>query len=88
MLYPFAMFMERMRTLAVQRGYWSMVTMQTWMFLASYEELRAQLLAGCSLITLTQIGYNSFPEMNSKVAQACAFIFRNTAKEGLDNCRE
>ena len=54
-----------------------MVTMQGWMFLSSYEVLRTSLLGTRCIRTLTQIGYNSFPEMNSKVAQACAFVAKN-----------
>ena len=77
----FAMFIKRSFSLTVPYGYSSMVTMQAWMFLSSYEVLRAELLAQCGLITLTQIGYNSFPEMNSKIAQACAFVFSNSAHD-------
>jgi hypothetical protein len=51
----------------------SMVTMQSWMFLSSYEELRKDLLARSTISTFLHVGYNSFPEINSKVAQACAF---------------
>jgi hypothetical protein len=54
--------------------------MQSWMFLSSFEKLRAKLLGSGSLCTLAQIGYNSFPEMNSKVAQACAFVFNHGMK--------
>ncbi|MDD3897463.1 MAG: BREX-1 system adenine-specific DNA-methyltransferase PglX [Syntrophomonadaceae bacterium] len=40
----FAMFMERGFDLIVERGYNAMVTMQSWMFLSSYEKLRVKLL--------------------------------------------
>jgi hypothetical protein len=73
----FSIFMQRSTLLAEMSGYSAMVTMQTWMFLSSFEDLRASLLKSRSLVTLIQIGYNSFPEMNSKVAQACAFVFKN-----------
>ena len=76
----FAMFIERGISLTVPRGLLAMVTMQGWMFLSSYEELRALITETKSIRNLIQIGYNSFPEMNSKVAQACAFIVKN----GLD----
>ncbi len=40
----FAMFIERGFDLIVKRGYNTMVTMQSWMFLSSYEKLRDRLL--------------------------------------------
>lgn len=40
----FAMFIARGFDMVVQRGYNSMVTMQSWMFLSSYEMLRKRLL--------------------------------------------
>jgi hypothetical protein len=73
----FSMFMKRAGTLAVSRGFSAMVTMQSWMFLSSFEQLRSALLGNGSFVTLAQIGYNSFPEMNSKIAQACAFVFNH-----------
>ena len=73
----FAMFMERATSLTSKSGYIAMVTMQSWMFLSSYEALRAKLLKNACFVTFLQIGYNSFPEMNSKIAQACAFVAKN-----------
>ena len=69
----FSAFIEQCLHLAVGNGSVAMVTMQSWMFLSSFEPLRNLLLANASFTTLIQIGYNSFPELNSKVAQACAF---------------
>ena len=49
-LYPdsksdlFAMFIERGFNMVMHRGYSAMVTMQSWMFLSSYEKLREKLL--------------------------------------------
>jgi SAM-dependent methyltransferase len=81
----FGMFMERAAQFCQQSGYFAMVTMQAWMFLSSFENLRTVLLDNSTIITLAQIGFNSFPEMNSKIAQACAFVFRLAVQlqEGL-----
>jgi hypothetical protein len=74
----FAMFMERNLELAVKNGLVAMVTMQSWMFLSSFEKLREKLIAKQDIATLIQIGYNSFPDLNSKVVQACAFVLVNS----------
>jgi hypothetical protein len=70
----FAMFMERGFEWCKPSGFISMVTMQSWMFLSSYESIRTNLLNNRTISNFLQIGYNSFPEINSKVAQACAFV--------------
>lgn len=71
----FAMFIERNLDLAQRHGAVAMITMQSWMFLSNHEALRREILKNHFISDLVQIGYNSFPEMNSKIAQGCAFIF-------------
>lgn len=78
----FSMFIERTGALNVSSGYSGMVTMQNWMFLSSFELLRDKLLSQRTLRNLCQIGYNSFPEMNSKVAQAAAFVIERRPNAG------
>ncbi|MEL7358174.1 MAG: BREX-1 system adenine-specific DNA-methyltransferase PglX [Cyanobacteria bacterium J06560_6] len=75
----FSMFIERITELAVKSGYTAMVTVQSWMFLSSFQKFRERLLGRQSIATLIQIGYNSFPELNSKVVQACAFVLINSS---------
>ena len=72
----FAVFMEKGFDLARNNGFISMITMQSWMFLASFEDLRRKILQK-NIINLVQIGFNSFPELNSKFALASLFVFRN-----------
>ncbi|MBD1998029.1 BREX-1 system adenine-specific DNA-methyltransferase PglX [Leptolyngbya sp. FACHB-541] len=79
----FAMFIERNLDLSVKKGLVAMITMQSWMFLSSFERLRQALLNNQDILALIQIGYNSFPELNSKVAQACAFVLNNYPSEVL-----
>jgi hypothetical protein len=69
----FSMFIERGFEWCKSSGFNSMVTMQSWMFLSSYEAMRKKLIVERTISTFVQIGYNSFPEINSKIAQACAF---------------
>ena len=40
--------------------------------------MREKLLTSRTISSLLQVGYNSFPEMNSKIAQACAFSVIST----------
>lgn len=70
----YSLFIVRGTMLALPTGFLSMVTMQSWMFLSAFELLRKKFLEANSIIGFIQIGYNSFPELNSKVALACAFV--------------
>jgi len=78
----FSMFIERTDLLNRDSGFAGMVTMQNWLFLSSFELLRDNLLSQRTLRNLCQIGYNSFPEMNSKVAQAAAFVIEKKEDGG------
>jgi hypothetical protein len=82
----FAMFIERGFGSCKSTGFLGMVTMQNWMFLSSFEVMRSQLLANRTISNLIQIGYNSFPELNSKVAQACAFSLMVRRVEKYSGC--
>lgn len=73
----FACFMERSYTLAKEAGRNAMVTMQSWMFLSSFQAMRERMLRLKTITTMAQIGYNSFPSMNSKIAQATVFSIAN-----------
>ena len=77
----FAACIERCRELCQSDGKIAMVTMQSWMFISAFEELRKTLLDETCIDTLVQIGFNSFPELNSKVALACAFVLTKQAPE-------
>jgi len=81
----FAVFIERALELTKNNGFVTFITMQSWMFLSSYEKFRIKLLQENSIISLIQIGANSFPELNSQVAMASAFTIQKNAinKVGL-----
>lgn len=70
----FACFINKCMRLTIDNGYTSMITMQSWMFLMSYEKLRRDIIENKEIINLIQIGYNSFPGMNSQIAHAASFV--------------
>lgn len=74
----FAIFIERSFELSKVNGICSLITMQSWMFLSSFEGLRNNIIESRSLCSLVQIGYNSFPELNSKIVQAVMFSISKT----------
>ena len=71
----YSVFIIRCRSFTRRNGFYSMITMQGWMFTQRFEELRLLLLQD-ALCSMLHVGYNSFPELNSKIAQGTAFSFR------------
>ncbi|GBQ49753.1 BREX-1 system adenine-specific DNA-methyltransferase PglX [Komagataeibacter sucrofermentans] len=73
----FAVFMERALGLSVPHGLTAMITMQSWMFLASYEKLRARLLARTMLLSMAHLGERAFDSIGGAVVSTTAFIIGN-----------
>ena len=73
----FAMFIERCCALAVPHGYVSMVTMQSWMFLSSFEKLREWLLDKKTILSMAHIGARGFDTIGGEVVSTTAFVLAN-----------
>ena len=71
-------FIERSYSLAKNFGFVSMITMQSWMFLLSFQSMRQRMIGEKTIQSMAHIGFNSFPSLNSKIAVASAFCFVNT----------
>jgi type II restriction/modification system DNA methylase subunit YeeA len=74
----FAMFMERNLDLATHGGLVAMITMQSWMFLSSYEKLRAKLLDQQTLLTMAHLGAKAFDSIGGEVVSTTAFVVERT----------
>jgi type II restriction/modification system DNA methylase subunit YeeA len=72
----FAMFMERGFEWCKQTGFNGMVTMQSWMFLSSYEAMRRKLLVERTIQTMAHLGARAFGEISGEVVQTTAFVFQ------------
>ncbi len=73
----FAMFIERNRDLALQKGMVSMITMQSWMFLSSYENLRESILNNDTILTMAHLGARAFDSIGGEVVSTTAFVLEN-----------
>ena len=72
----FAMFMERGFGWCKPAGFNSMVTMQSWMFLSSFEDMRTRLLEDRSISTMAHLGARAFSEISGEVVQTTAFVLQ------------
>jgi len=77
----FAMFIERGFELIQPKGYNAMVTMQSWMFLSSYEKMREQLLSEKTIVSMAHLGPRGFDSIGGEVVQTTAFVNENFHRE-------
>ncbi len=73
----FSMFIERNLYLTIEQGFVSMITMQSWMFLSSYESLRNKLLNSYSITTMAHLGTRAFDSIGGEVVSTTAFVLLN-----------
>ena len=73
----FAMFIERNLDLAVKQGFVGMITMQSWMFLSSFEKLRSRLLNQDTILTMAHFGVRAFDSIGGEVVSTTAFVLEN-----------
>ncbi len=72
----FSMFIERGFDWCKSAGFNSMVTMQSWMFLSSYEAMREKLLSQRTIQTMAHLGARAFGEISGEVVQTTAFVLQ------------
>ena len=78
----FACFIERGYTLAKDAGYNAMVTMQSWMFLSSFEKMRERMLREKTICTMAHLGARAFGSISGEVVQTTACVLQNRSPQG------
>ena len=76
----FAMFIERNLDMAVTGGAVAMITMQSWMFLSSFEALRGRILNQHTILSMAHLGARAFDSIGGEVVSTTAFVLENTHK--------
>lgn len=76
----FAMFIERNLDLTVKGGAVAMITMQSWMFLSSFEALRSRILSQHTILSMAHLGARAFDSIGGEVVSTTAFVLENTHK--------
>ena len=71
----FAVFIERCGDLLDEKGYQAMITQHAWMFLSSFERLRAKLQKE-EMINMVHLGPRAFEEIGGEVVQTTAFVLQ------------
>lgn len=72
-------FIERGYDLAGKHGYSSMVTMQSWMFLGSFEKMRNRLIDEKTIVSMAHLGPRAFDAIGGEVVSVAAAVLYNRA---------
>ena len=70
----FAVFIERCNEFIKKNCYTSMITMQSWMFLSSFETLRKNIIEKTEIKSLNHLGTRAFSEIGGEVVSTVAWI--------------
>lgn len=70
-------FIERGFSLAKDRGYAAMVTMQSWMFLGSFEKMRSSIIEGKTIVSMAHLGPRAFDAIGGEVVNVTADVIYN-----------
>lgn len=70
-------FIERGFSLAKDRGYAAMVTMQSWMFLGSFEKMRSSLIGCKTIVSMAHLGPRAFDAIGGEVVNVTADVIYN-----------
>ena len=73
----FAVFMQVAEDRLEDNGKYGMINMQSWMFLSSFEKLRAHLLDTMQIDNMLHLGPRTFDELSGEVVQNTAFVVTN-----------
>ena len=73
----FAVFIERCGQMMKKNGYQAMITQHAWMFLSSFEKLRAKLQM-TDIVNMAHLGARAFEEIGGEVVQTTSFVMRES----------
>ncbi|MDY6461973.1 BREX-1 system adenine-specific DNA-methyltransferase PglX [Acinetobacter faecalis] len=74
----YSMFFDRSIKLVMCEGFVSMITMQSWMFISSFEDFRANLLNISTITSMAHLGSKAFDTIGGEVVSTTAFNCQKT----------
>lgn len=70
-------FIERGYSLTREHGYNTMVTMQSWMFLGSFEKMRKRIIDEKAIVTMAHLGPRAFDSIGGEVVSVTTDVLYN-----------
>lgn len=78
----FAVFIEVCHAMNTINGYQAMITQHSWMFLTSFEKLRAK-IQSINIVNMAHLGARAFEEIGGEVVQTTSFVWQNSYIKGF-----
>lgn len=78
----FAVFIERCSQMTEKKRYQAMITQQSWMFLSSFQKLRAK-LQQVETVNMAHLGSRAFEEIGGEVVQTTSLVLCNQYISGF-----
>lgn len=75
-------FIERSYTLSREQGYSAMVTMQSWMFLGSFEKMRNRIIDEKTILSMAHLGTRAFDAIGGEIVSVTADALFNGKAPG------
>lgn len=72
-------FIERSFSLVAPNGYEALITMQSWMFLGSFEALREKIIEDAAIVSMAHLGPRAFDTIGGEVVSTTAAVLQNRA---------
>ena len=82
----YSMFIGRCLILTLNGGVTGLITMHSWMFLDSFEQLREKVIQQYQLATMLHLGPRAFDSISGEVVQSTVFTIRVASK--LNRCAD
>jgi len=79
----YSAFVSRFLVSTKESGFLSFIVLHTLIYLSSFEELRRSILQCNTISGMLHVGYNTFPELNSKIAQGVALSVMGSKFDGF-----
>ena len=76
----FASFIERSLEFVHEAGLVAMITMQSWMFLSSFQAFRQRILMQETILSMAHLGANAFDSIGGHVVMTTAFVLEKKEK--------
>lgn len=75
-------FIKRGADFAKRDGYVAEITMQSWMFLSSYEKMRKKIISSYGIVSMAHLGARAFDAIGGEVVSTTATVFSNSRQKG------
>jgi len=75
------MFIERNAEMVQPGGQVGMITMQSWMFLSSFEKLRTRMLSQERILSMAHLGPRAFDSIGGEVVSTTSFVIQHSPNQ-------